>query len=214
MKKEAFSLVILTSLLFMPFINIISAQLFGGGFGNYGYGGGYGFSLSDIFSRIDPQEMILVSFFVILLLFISTGLKKVGLFRDIYGNPQTGVIVIISLVISLIATYGIYQSGQVYQIEDFLTNMGVSPLWILAVLLSLLVIIKLGFPALLISAGVLIVLVTLFTDAFYEKTLPLLGGIAAFLIGLWLRKRSGQQRNQTHVHLHGGGRRRRRFSSV
>jgi len=210
MKKEVS---IITFLLSLFVIDFVSAQLFGGGYGNYGYGG-YGFSLTDIFSRIDPQEMILVSFFVILLLFISTGLKKVGLFRDVYGNPQTGVIVIISLVISLAATYGIYQSGQVYQIEDFLTNSGVSPLWILAVLLSLLVIIKLGFPALLISAGVLIALVTLFTDAFYEKTLPLLGGIAAFLIGLWLRKRSGQQRNQTHVHLHGGGRRRRRFSSV
>jgi len=59
----------------------------------------------------------------------------------------------------------------------------------------------------LISAGVLIVLVTLFTDAFYEKTLPLLGGIAAFLIGLWLRNKSRQQHG-THVHLHGGRRRR------
>ena len=191
-------------------INFASAQFFGGYGGGYG---GYGFSLSDIFSRIDPQEMILVSLFVVLLLFISSGLKKIGLFRDRYGNPQAGVIVIISLVISLIATYGIYNSGYIYEIENFLNSSGLSPVWILLIILSIGIILKLGISAYLIIAGILAVLATILTDAFSEKTLPFIVGLAAFLIGLWIRKRLRHHQGASG-YVHGGHRRRSWFSSI
>ena len=73
MRKELTILFILTILSSIFLINFISAQFYGG----YGYGG---FSLTDLFNRFDPQEMISVSLFLILFIFVSSALKKVGLF--------------------------------------------------------------------------------------------------------------------------------------
>lgn len=111
------------ALLFLLSISFVSA---------FGFGGYYGdFSISGIFDRIDSQDMILTITFVVLFLFIASSLKRVGIFRNIYGYPDTGTIGIIAFCVAVGATYGIYYSGYVYYIEDFFSGFDFSAPWVI-----------------------------------------------------------------------------------
>lgn len=186
------SVVIFLFVLSIFLINFVSAQF--GGYGGYGGGyGGYGFSITDMLDRIGSDNIIYLSLFLIFFAFLFGILTKTGIFQKSNGETNKASAAVISLCISLLIIYGFYRSGQIYQIQYFLSNLGISPLWILAVLVSLVIILKLGIGVYLITAGLLLALGTIFTDMFYEKTIPLVVGIGAFLLGLWIRNRSSEE---------------------
>ena len=171
-------------------INFVSAQFFGGG-----YGGSYGsFSITDIFERFGPDNIIYLSLFLILFVFIATILKRVGIFKDAYRNPDTKSVAVISLAISLMATYGIYRSD--YDIESLFYNFGFSAnslypvLAIILILASIFIIWKFRIGTLLIILGLLLGLTTLFTEIIYEKTTAMIIAAVMLLVGLLLLERT------------------------
>ena len=104
--------------LFLLSISFVSAGLFDGYYGD--------FSISGIFDQISSQDMILTITFVVFFLFIASSLKRVGIFRNVYGYPDTGTIGIIAFCVAAGASYGIYYSGYIYEIEDFFSELGLT----------------------------------------------------------------------------------------
>ena len=172
--------------MFFFLLKIINAQFFGG------YGGYGSFSITEIFDRFGAENIIYLSLFLIFFTFLFTVLNRVGIFRDHYGNPNTGSLTVISLSISLLITYGFYRSN--YNIEDLFYNFGFStdslyPVILIAIL-ALLVFIMWRFSVgiLLMVLGILLALISIFTEIIYEKTTALIIAIVLFLIGLLLTK--------------------------
>ena len=167
-------------------INFVSA------FSHYGYNR---FSITGFFSSINPDDMILMTSFILIFAFINFSLRKV--LKDSYGYPNKPVVGIISFSVSALATYGLWQTG--FSIGGLFYNIGVSEemlLFILPIILliaAVIIIWKISFAALFLIFGLLLTLITTFTDLIYEKGISLIVGVILFLIGLWLwrRKRRG-----------------------
>lgn len=157
---------------------------------SYGYGI---FSITDFFERFGPDNIIYLSLFLIFFVFLAAIFKRTGVFRDRYGNPEMGSIVIISLSISLMATYGIYRAG--YDFTGLFYNFGFSVeslyvvLAIILILTSIFIIWKFGISIALIVLGLLLGLIALFTDIIYEKNIALIIAGALLLVGFFLLKR-------------------------
>jgi uncharacterized membrane protein len=124
--------------LFVLSISFVSAGLFDS-FGYYG-----DFSISGIFDQISSQDMILTITFVVLFLFIASSLKRVGIFRNIYGYPDTGTIGIIAFCVAAGAAYGIYYSGYIYEIENWFYDFDLTSPYVVitVVIISLFLIYK------------------------------------------------------------------------
>jgi hypothetical protein len=165
---------------------VISAQFFSG------YGG---FSLAEFFNRIDPQTIILVLLFLIFFALIFYALSRI--FKDPYGQPNKGIAGTIAFCISAIIIYGLYRTG--FDIGNIFYDWGFSVgslypiLSIVFLIVAGLLIWKLKVGGFLMTFGLFILLLTIFTDIFYEKGLPSIIGIVSFVVGFllwrWRRRR-------------------------
>ena len=161
---------------------VVSAQFFGG----YGR-----FSITDFFSSIEPATITLGLLFFIFFALIFYVLSRV--FKDQYGQPNKGIAGTISLALSLLIIYGLYRTG--FDLGNIFYNLGFSVgalypiLSVLFLIIAILLIRKLRFSGFLILFGLFIILLTIFTDIFYEKLVALTIGVVLFLIGVWLWRR-------------------------
>jgi hypothetical protein len=164
-------------------IQVVSAQFFGG----YGR-----FSLGEFFNRIDPQTFILSLLFLILFALIFYPLSR--FFKGPYGQPNKAIAGIIAFCGSAIIIYGIYQSG--FNLEDLFYGLGIGTgvlyliVSIIFIILAIFLIKKIKFRGFLIVLGLFLILLTAFTDIFYEKGLVTAIGIVLLLFGLLLWRRS------------------------
>ena len=164
MKKEAAALL---SLIFLiPFAN---AQ----------------FSVADVFSFIDSQTVFLLIMFGILGLLFKKSLDRFPALRGTTAG-------IISVLVSIGATFGI---NKLINVNDLFLNLGLPSdfLTYLPIALLILFVISLfifKWRALLIL-GLLLILISLFTDLVAEKEIVLITGIVLVLISLfwWWRRR-------------------------
>ncbi len=188
MKKRSISII---SLITLFSINLISAQ----------FSSGYNrFSLPDLLRNIDPQTMILGALFLLAFTLIYYALSRV--FKDSYGQPNKTMAGIIAFIISALIIYGINQYG--FDIEGLFYGIGLSSgilYLILPIILTagaIFLIWKFKQYSFLII-GLLLILLTLFTDIFYEQGLVLIIGVIMLLIGLiWWWKRRGRENTRDY----------------
>lgn len=107
MQKKSVLLIILSLFL----INFVSA-----------YGG---YSLRDLFYRIDPGVLVSIILFIIFFAFLNYILSRV--FMDKYGNSNIGTSVVISLCISALIVYWINKS---YWLENLLYSLQIENLFL------------------------------------------------------------------------------------
>ena len=176
------------------FVFILSLFLisFVSAFSHYGYGR---FSLTDFLRNIDPSTMILGALFIIFFAIINMALGKV--FKDQYGYPNRAVAGIVAFAVSTLIIYGINRYG--FDIEGLFYGIGLSAnlLYIILPIIllagAIFIVWRWHFYTLFLIFGLLLILLTFFTDVFYEKGLVLAIGVVTFLIGLflWGRTRRG-----------------------
>lgn len=183
MKKRSVSII---SLITLFSINLISAQF---------YSGYNRFSPSDLLRSIDPETMILGALFLLAFTLIYYALSRV--FKDSYGQPNKTMAGIIAFIISTLIIYGINQYG--FDMEGLFYGIGLSSgiLYLILPLIltagAIFLIWKFKQYSFLII-GLLLILLTLFTDIFYEQGLVLIIGVIMLLIGLiWWWKRRGRE---------------------
>jgi len=183
-------------------IQVISAQFYSG------YGG---FSLTNFFSRIDPTTIIFGLLFLIFFILIFYALSRV--FKDQYGQPNKGIAGTLAFAVtSLIIYYGFYRTG--FNFEGIFYNFGLSVGSLYPILTVLFLIVaglliwslgrakkdefgrrtfslRRGVGGFFMLFGLFLILLTIFTEIFYEKGLTLIIGIVLLLVGLllWRRRR-------------------------
>ena len=163
-------------------MQFVSAQFFSG------YGG---FSLGEFFDRIDPQTIILVLLFFIFFALIFYALSRI--FKDPYGQPNKGIAGTIAFAVTSLIIYGLYRTG--FNIGDIFYDLGFSVdflypiLAIVFLIIAALLIWKLRFSGFLMIFGLFILLLTIFTDIFYEKGITFVIGIVLLVFGLLLLRR-------------------------
>ncbi len=164
-------------------INFVSA------FSHYGYNR---FSITGFFSSINPDDMILMTLFIIIFAFINFSLGKI--FRDSYGNPNKATAGVVAFSVTSLIVYGFWRTG--FDISGLFYNIGVSEdmlffiIPIILIMAAIFIAWKVGFAALFLIFGLLMLLITIFTDLIYTKGTALIIGFALLLIGLWLWKRT------------------------
>ncbi|MEK6828702.1 MAG: hypothetical protein AABY15_01125 [Nanoarchaeota archaeon] len=145
------------------------------------------FTVSEVFSYIDAQTIFLLVAFGVFGIVLKVILDRFPAFRGTTAG-------IMSLLLSLGMTYGI---NKWVGVNDLLPSIGISgditvylPIALLIIFLIALVVFR--WKALII-AGLLLIVITLFTDLVYEKTIILTIGIVFMIIGLiWgLKSRVG-----------------------
>jgi len=198
-------LLLLSTIFLMKFA---SAQFYSG------YGG---FSLAEFFDRIDPQTIILVLLFLVFFALIFYALSRI--FKDPHGRPNKGIAGIIAFAISAMITYGLYRTG--FDFGGIFYNLGFSSDLLYPILAAVSLIIvglliwKLKVSRFLMTFGLFIILLTIFTEIFYEKGFPLIIGIVSLVIGflLWRgrRRRLRSGGGSGGAGSGGGSTRRRRF---
>jgi len=168
-------------------LSFVSAQFFDGGYGS--------FSISDFFDSINSQDITILAFFLIIFAFLFLILTRIGLFKDAYGQPNKGIVGVISFAISLLSVYGIYKTG--FSIENLFSGFGISTdlfsilIWIILGIAALFLIWKLKFKGFFMIFGLLLILIAVLTNLFYEKGIAFIIGSIMFVIGLllWWRGR-------------------------
>jgi len=112
LKKSVLSIVLSLFL-----INLVSA-----------YGG---YSLRDLFYRIDPGVLVSILLFVIFFAFLNYIFSRV--FRDKYGKVNTGTSIVISLCISALIVYWVNRS---YWVENLLYSLQIENLFLYILLIA------------------------------------------------------------------------------
>ena len=90
-----------------------------------------GYSLRDLFYRVDPGVLVSIVLFIIFFAFLNYILSRV--FKDKYGNVNTGTSVIISLCISALIVYWVNRS---YWIENLLYSLQIENLFLYILLIA------------------------------------------------------------------------------
>lgn len=181
MKKGVLFLVIVLSLFF---INFVSAQFFGGGYG--------GFSINNLFSTIDPATFIYILIFLIIFTLINLALRRSSLFTDRQGQPNRTAVGVISFSVAALIVYYIYQSG--YDVSSVLSNLGFAGdlqsllVIIIAVILAIFIIIKFKWPGFFIISGLLLMGLSVFTQLIYEQGTAFVFGVLLLIVGIFLGK--------------------------
>ena len=172
-------------------ISFVSAQFFDG------YNS---FSVTGFFDSINSQDIILLTFFIVIFAFLFVILSRIPLFRNPYGQPNKAIPTVISFAISLLSVYGIYKSD--FDLQGSFSGFGLPTdifyplLLIILIVAAVFIIWKLGVGTFFLIFGSLIILVTIFTDVIYEKGVALIIGGISFFIGLWLWKRARRKMMQ------------------
>lgn len=115
---------------FIFILTMLSLNLVSASFHYYGR-----FSFRNLFYGVDSSTVAFVAFFIIIFVFVFTGVSR--FLKDPYGNSNTGAAIIVSLAFSFLVTYGISRSRfdlgyYLFQLE----SSGV--LWILVPLIIIL----------------------------------------------------------------------------
>lgn len=162
--------------LFLFFINFVSAQFYGG--------------FTDFLYNIDPNAMTLGVLFIVLFAILFFSLSRI--FKDKYGYPNKTIATIVALALSVLCVYWVNRTG--FDIPGLFYSIGISEeiLYIIAplVVLAGLIFIFTRFKTkrfgktLLILGGLLLVLS--FTDLVYEKGFLVIVSIAMIVVGLVL----------------------------
>ncbi|HEA46408.1 MAG TPA: hypothetical protein ENH99_01360 [Candidatus Pacearchaeota archaeon] len=166
-------------------INFVNAQFFSG----YNR-----FSFRDILDRTDPQMATLVILFLIFFTLIFIVLMRFSLFKNAYGEPHRAGAGIISLGTSALITYWMYIRG--FDFSGFFFDIGLSPdslygiFPLLFLIFAIVLIWKTSFRMFLFLMGILLILLTIFTDVFYAEGLVAATGAVLILISWWLWRRS------------------------
>jgi len=183
-KKQKIFISLLFTITF--FSNLVSASYYGG----FGY-----YSIFSFINTANPLELLAFgSIFLILFALIRLGLAR-SIFKDplTEGASPTGNIVAAAIAF-LIMYYGLYRSNFNLTLTPFFYNIGI-PQEILYPLFAVIIIAgtiyfgkKMGMGGVLILGGLIIGIITYFTDWIYEKNTALV--IAAFmiLVGIGLLK--------------------------
>jgi len=164
-------------------INFVSAQF------DFGYGS---FSLSNFFDSLDPSTVTYGLLFFIIFTLIFMAISRVNLFKNIRGEPNTVASGVVSFAIAALVVYYLYRAG--YDLESFFYDLGFSGnlfsliAMIIVVLFAVFIIIKFKFAGFFIVSGVLLMLISLFTDLIYERTAAFFIGLALLIIGVFLGK--------------------------
>jgi hypothetical protein len=173
--------------LFLLSIKIASAQFFDS-YNSFG-----SFSITDIFERFGPDNIIYLSLFLVLFVFIATILKRTGIFRDMQGNADTKSAAVISFAIALMSTYGIYRSD--YNVQNLFYSLGFSadslyPVLAIFLLLAIIYIMwRFSIGVSLMILGLLLGLTALFTEIIYEKNTALIIAGILLVVGFFLLRR-------------------------
>jgi len=187
MKRGLFVFPVLTLL-----IKFVSAQFFS----SYGR-----FSLSSFFSSIDPATLTLGILFFVLFALIFYASSRI--FKNPYGEPNKGIAATIAGGISLLAVYGIYRSG--FRLENFFYNIGISTdiiyfiVAVVFIILAIFLIKKIKVQGFLILLGLLLIVLAVFTDFFYEKFTASIIGIVLMIIGLFLWRWSKRKKSRKNL---------------
>jgi len=177
---------------------VISAQFYSG------YGG---FSLTNFFSKIDPTTIIFGLLFLIFFALIFYALSRI--FKDPYGQPNKGIAGTIAFAVTSLIIYGLYRTG--FNFEGIFYNFGLSIdslypiLGVLFLIVAVLLIwglgrtkdefgkktfsLRRGVGGFFMLFGLFLILLTIFTEIFYEKLTTLIIGIVLLVIGLVLWRR-------------------------
>ena len=180
MQKKSLLIFILGLML----INFVSAY----------YGSYNSFSLGNLLDSIDSSTIVLGSIFLISFALLNFSLSRV--FKDQYGTPNKAMSGIIAFLVSLLMIYGINKTG--FDYEGLFYGFGFSSdlLSFLAPIILLVgaiyIIWRLGFAALFLIAGLILVLLSYFTDLIYENGIATILGVTFLLIGLWLWNKNKQ----------------------
>jgi len=169
----------------------VSAQFFG----SYG-----SFSITDFFSSIDPETITLGLLFFIFFALLFYALSR--FFKDQHGQPNKGIAGTIAFALAFLIIYGIYRSG--FSLENLFYGVGIPSGILPIILLALAVLViwglgrrkdefgkktfslRRGLGGFFMLLGLLFILLSIFTDIFYEKTTVFIIGLGLLLIGLWL----------------------------
>ena len=163
------------------FINLVSAQFFSG----YGR-----FSIEDLINRTDPQTITLTLIFFGFFIIIFAVFLRWRLFHNSAGEPMRGLAGGAALVASALITFVLYQQG--FDLSGFFFDIGFSPdslygiFPILFLIVAILVIWKASFRMFLFLTGLILILLTVFTDVFYTKGFTFILGLVLVLISWWL----------------------------
>ena len=163
-------------------LSFVSAQFFDG----YGYGS---FSITNF---LNSPDAVLLALFFLIAAAIAFVLRRSNIFRDNYGNHNRGIIAVISFSASLIAVWGIYQSG--FDLVGLFSGLGfsgslISILFIVAAVIAAFFMIKwFKISGVFMFFGLLIMFISLFTDLIYEKTTAFFIGLAILIIGIFFWK--------------------------
>jgi len=183
---------------------VISAQFYSG------YGG---FSLTNFFDRMNPSTIILVLVFLIFFALIFYALSK--FFKGPYGQPNKGIAGVMAFATTSLIIYGLYRTG--FDLGSIFYNLGFSvdflyPILAIIILVFAILIIRSlgrtkkdefgrrtfslrrGLGGFFMVFGLFIILLTIFTDIFYEKGITLIIGIVSLVIGLLLWRRRRRRR--------------------
>ena len=186
MKKGVAGLAVLS---FLFFINLASAQF------GYGYGS---FSLADILDSMDPATVTYGLLFFIMFTFIHLALSRLQLFKTtrrtpwgtMESSPNVLASGIISFSVAALIVYYLYRND--YNLESLFYSLGfsvdlVSILFGLALLMAVILIIKkFKWPAFFVILGLLIMVISIFTELIYEKGTAFFIGLVILIIGIYL----------------------------
>ncbi len=163
-------------------INFVSAQFFGG------YGS---FSITGF---LDSPDIVLLALFLIIAAFVAFVLRRSNVFRSSNGENNRGIIAVISFSISLLSVYGIYNSG--FNLQGIFSGLGISsgimPLLIWAVIFAaaIFIIWQLSFGVFLLISGLIMIIISIFTNLIYEKTAAFFIGLVLLIAGIFFWKKS------------------------
>ncbi len=164
---------------------VISAQFFSG----YGR-----FSITDFFNSVDPSTIILTLLFLIFFALIFYATSRI--FKGPYGQPNKGIAGAISFAVSSLIIYGLYVTNLSFGLGNIFYDLGFSSdllypiLALLFLVIAGLLIWKLKFSGFLITFGLFLILLTFFTNIFYEKTITTIIGFVLLIVGLLFKGKS------------------------
>jgi len=156
--------------------------------------------LNEFINFIGPSTIFLGAIFIIAFAFLYKILLK--FFKE--NNTAAAVV---AFVVSFVLIYIINRAGFDFGVVfDYLGYSEGIPYIIILIFLFIglfYLISKIGFAKILMILGVILVVVTAFTDWIYKEGISFILGVFMILIGLWLWRRSAKKQKMQAIQLAG-----------
>ena len=191
LRSKLLLILLLSTFFVLSFTNLVSAQF------GYGYGS---FSLADILDGMDPATITYGLLFFIILTLVHLALSRLQLFKStrrtpwgtMESSPNVAASGIISFSVAALIVYYMYRSN--YNLESLFYGLGFSGnlvqilFGVAIVIVAIWIIKRYKFPAFFILSGLLIMLISIFTELIYEKGTAFFIGLGLLVIGIFLGK--------------------------